>query len=79
MSNRTNSHAEDDFPLMKSGYTAKGSPSTSGQPSRTIQQVKGDFATNGIQPSLALELDISTIEHVILVLLENIFVIDNVV
>ncbi|ORE08788.1 hypothetical protein BCV72DRAFT_288202 [Rhizopus microsporus var. microsporus] len=63
MSNRTNSHAEDDFPLMKSGYTAKGGPSTSGQPSRMIQQAKGDFATNGIQPSLALELDLSTIEH----------------
>lgn len=29
-----------------------------------IKQAKGEFATSGAQPSFALELDISTIEHV---------------
>lgn len=55
---------EDSSPLMNSGYTVKTSPSTSGEPSHTVKQSKGDFATNGVQPSLAMELDISTIEHV---------------
>ncbi|CAO3681960.1 unnamed protein product [Rhizopus stolonifer] len=54
---------EDSSPLMNSGYTVKTSPSTSGEPSHTLKQAKGDFATNGVQPSLAMELDISTIEH----------------
>lgn len=55
---------QDSSPLIRSGYDAKASPSVAGEPSHTVKQVKGDFATNGVQPSFALELDISTIKHV---------------
>ncbi|EIE80395.1 hypothetical protein G6F46_006675 [Rhizopus delemar] len=54
---------QDSSPLIRSGYDAKASPSVAGEPSHTVKQVKGDFATNGVQPSFALELDISTIKH----------------
>jgi hypothetical protein len=50
--------------FMKEGYTTVKVPNVSGNALNVVKQVKGDFATNGTQPSFALELDISTIEHV---------------
>lgn len=55
---------ENTSPFMKEGYTTVKIPNVSENTSNTVKQAKGDFATNGTQPSFALELDISTIEHV---------------
>ncbi|KAG1429150.1 hypothetical protein G6F58_000209 [Rhizopus delemar] len=54
---------ENTSPFMKEGYTTVKVPNVSGNALNVVKQVKGDFATNGTQPSFALELDISTIEH----------------
>lgn len=55
---------ENTSPFMKEGYTTVKIPNVSENTSNAVKQAKGDFATNGTQPSFALELDISTIEHV---------------
>ncbi|KAI8080139.1 uncharacterized protein B0P05DRAFT_540124 [Gilbertella persicaria] len=53
---------DDSAPLTD--YPESGEPSLSvGPSSGPLRQQKGEFATEGVQPSLALELDISTIEH----------------
>ena len=57
---------EDAIPLTDA---SSGRPSVgpSVGPSTTpVKQAKGEFATSGVQPSFALELDISTIQHVII-------------
>jgi hypothetical protein len=54
------SSQDDIIPLTNKTYSqATSTPSTS-----AVKQKKGEFATSGVQPSFALELDISTIEHV---------------
>lgn len=61
------SHHDDITPLNHQGYSQEPAPSTLGQSSsHQVQQKQGQFATSGTQPSFALELDISTIEHVCL-------------
>lgn len=57
---------DDNIPLTDSSHYARtNTPTTTGQPSKNaIKQQRGEFATSGIQPSFALELDISTIQHV---------------
>ncbi|KAI9359008.1 hypothetical protein BD770DRAFT_386399 [Pilaira anomala] len=58
------SHHDDITPLNYQAYSQEPAPSTLGQPSsHQVQQKQGQFATGGTQPSFALELDISTIEH----------------
>lgn len=59
------SSIDDNIPLTDSSQYSRGpTPTTSGPSHTAIKQKKGAFATSGIQPSLALELDISTIQHV---------------
>lgn len=53
------SNSNPDIQLADVPYSAESIPSTT-----RLHQQKGDFATNGMQPSFALELDISTIAHV---------------
>lgn len=58
---------DDIIPLTESSQYSRGATpvTTAGQTSHNaIKQQKGEFATSGIQPSFALELDISTIQHV---------------
>lgn len=59
----TTAGEQDAIPLTEpSIYSRGGSASTSGH--NGIKQQRGEFAAGGVQPSFALELDISTIEHV---------------
>jgi erythrocyte band 7 integral membrane protein len=57
---------QDAIPLTEQSIYSRGgaSASTSGNASTKIKQQKGELAVSGVQPSFALELDISTIEHV---------------
>lgn len=58
------SSVDDITPLNNNGYSNEPAPSTGGEASNQVKQKKGQFAASGTQPSFALELDISTIEHV---------------
>jgi hypothetical protein len=53
------SFSNNDIQISDAPYAAESIPSTT-----KLTQQKGDFASNGMQPSFALELDISTITHV---------------
>ncbi|KAI7894882.1 uncharacterized protein EV154DRAFT_458767 [Mucor mucedo] len=57
------SSLDDNIPLTDSQYSRGPTPTTSGPSHPTIKQKKGEFAVSGVQPSFALELDISTIQH----------------
>ncbi|KAL0568849.1 hypothetical protein ABG067_009495, partial [Albugo candida] len=52
---------EDNIPFADQGSSV-GGPSVINN-NNGVKQTKGEFAVNGGQPSFALELDISTIEH----------------
>jgi erythrocyte band 7 integral membrane protein len=58
------SSQDDIIPLTNKAYSQTTSVPSTSQQSSAVKQKKGEFATSGVQPSFALELDISTIEHV---------------
>lgn len=55
---------DDITPLTNKGYSPVTTIPSSSQRTHAVKQKKGQFAASGTQPSLALELDISTIKHV---------------